>query len=110
MASVTLSHVYKNYLSEKAGDIPAVEDVSLEVADREFVVLVGPSGCGKSGAKGSRHRDGFSKLRALSTHDCLRKHRLWPEAAQICEVGDKEAGPGCGERPRNRGAIRSEAE
>jgi multiple sugar transport system ATP-binding protein len=48
MSSVTLSHVYKNYRSEKDKDIPAVEDVSLEVADREFVVLVGPSGCGKS--------------------------------------------------------------
>jgi len=48
MANVTLSHVYKNYPSEKGRDIPAVEDVSLEVADREFLVLVGPSGCGKS--------------------------------------------------------------
>src|SRR5438132_1408578 len=48
MANVTLSHVYKNYPSEKGRDIPAVEDLSLEVADREFLVLVGPSGCGKS--------------------------------------------------------------
>src|SRR6266404_3666496 len=48
MANVTLSHVYKNYPSEKGRDIPAVEDVNLEVADREFLVLVGPSGCGKS--------------------------------------------------------------
>jgi len=28
--------------------VTAVKDVSLEIADREFVVLVGPSGCGKS--------------------------------------------------------------
>src|SRR5205085_2967290 len=48
MANVTLSHVYKNYPSEKGRNILAVEDVSLEVADREFLVLVGPSGCGKS--------------------------------------------------------------
>src|SRR5438105_938911 len=48
MANVTLSHVYKSYPVEKGRDIPAVEDVSLEVRDREFLVLVGPSGCGKS--------------------------------------------------------------
>ena len=30
------------------GDVYAVKDVNLEVADKEFVVLVGPSGCGKS--------------------------------------------------------------
>ena len=29
-------------------DTPAVDDFNLEIADREFVVIVGPSGCGKS--------------------------------------------------------------
>jgi multiple sugar transport system ATP-binding protein len=48
MAKVTVSHVYKTYPSDRGRDVTAVEDVSLEVADREFVVLVGPSGCGKS--------------------------------------------------------------
>ena len=44
MASITLEHVEKRY-----GDgYPAVNDVSLEVADGEFMILVGPSGCGKS--------------------------------------------------------------
>ena len=48
MANVSVKNVYKIYPGEKGGDITAVSDVSLEIADREFVVLVGPSGCGKS--------------------------------------------------------------
>ena len=44
MASVTLKNVYKVY----QGDVTAVSDFSLEIADKEFVILVGPSGCGKS--------------------------------------------------------------
>jgi len=44
MATVELKNVSKTF----AGNIQAVQDVSLEVADREFIVLVGPSGCGKT--------------------------------------------------------------
>jgi multiple sugar transport system ATP-binding protein len=44
MADVVLKNVYKEY--EKG--VRAVSDFSLEIADKEFVVLVGPSGCGKS--------------------------------------------------------------
>ncbi|HSZ94458.1 MAG TPA: sn-glycerol-3-phosphate ABC transporter ATP-binding protein UgpC [Acetobacteraceae bacterium] len=43
MASVTLEHVSKTF-----GDTTVVRDVSLEIRDKEFLVLVGPSGCGKS--------------------------------------------------------------
>ena len=48
MAKVSVKNVSKIYPGEKSGDVTAVDDVSLEIADREFVVLVGPSGCGKS--------------------------------------------------------------
>ena len=44
MATLSLSHVRKVY----EGGMVAVEDFNLEIADREFIVLVGPSGCGKS--------------------------------------------------------------
>lgn len=45
MASVTYEHVYKKF-----GDVTAVDDLNIEVADKEFLVLVGPSGCGKTTA------------------------------------------------------------
>src|SRR5512139_976593 len=45
MASVTFDHVYKKF-----GDVIAVNDLNIEVADKEFLVLVGPSGCGKTTA------------------------------------------------------------
>ncbi len=44
MASITLKNIFKIY----PDGFTAVNDVSLEIRDREFVVLVGPSGCGKS--------------------------------------------------------------
>ncbi|WP_145052278.1 ABC transporter ATP-binding protein [Lignipirellula cremea] len=44
MARVALESVSKTF----AGNPPAVDDITLEVQDREFLVLVGPSGCGKS--------------------------------------------------------------
>jgi len=48
MARVSVKNVFKIYPGDKGGEVTAVKDVSLEIADREFVVLVGPSGCGKS--------------------------------------------------------------
>ena len=115
----------------------AVKDVSLEIADREFVVLVGPSGCGKSttlrmiagleeisqgdiyiGDK--RVNDVAPKDRdiamvfqnyALYPHmSRLRQHRLWPEAAEISEGGNQEARRGRGEHSRHRSAARSQTE
>ena len=45
MANVTYEHVTKTF-----DGTTAVQDLTLEVADGEFMVLVGPSGCGKSTA------------------------------------------------------------
>ncbi len=44
MASVSLKNIYKVY----SGNVTAVSDFTLDIEDKEFVVLVGPSGCGKS--------------------------------------------------------------
>jgi multiple sugar transport system ATP-binding protein len=45
MASVKYDHVYKRF-----DEVVAVNDLNLEIEDKEFLVLVGPSGCGKSTA------------------------------------------------------------
>ena len=43
MANVQFKNLFKNY-----GDVKAVHDFNLDIAEGEFIVLVGPSGCGKS--------------------------------------------------------------
>jgi multiple sugar transport system ATP-binding protein len=44
MAAIEMKNIVKQY-----GDgYPAVNDISIDVQDGEFVILVGPSGCGKS--------------------------------------------------------------
>jgi multiple sugar transport system ATP-binding protein len=45
MASVSFENVVKQF-----GDVKAVNDLNIHVADKEFLVLVGPSGCGKTTA------------------------------------------------------------
>ncbi len=43
MARIKLDNLVKKY-----GDVTAVQNVTLDIADNEFLVLVGPSGCGKT--------------------------------------------------------------
>ncbi len=45
MASVTYQNTYKKF-----GEMTAVDNLSIHVDDKEFLVLVGPSGCGKTTA------------------------------------------------------------
>jgi multiple sugar transport system ATP-binding protein len=44
MANISLKNIKKIY----PGNVVAVQDFSLEIEDKEFIILVGPSGCGKS--------------------------------------------------------------
>src|SRR3954470_23522976 len=44
MADIVLDHVYKRYPDGTLG----ADNVNIEIADGEFIILVGPSGCGKS--------------------------------------------------------------
>ena len=43
MASISLKKVSKRW-----GDFVGVQEFDLEIADKEFLVLLGPSGCGKT--------------------------------------------------------------
>jgi len=43
VAEVVLESIYKRF-----GNVTAVKDFSLTIADEEFMVFVGPSGCGKT--------------------------------------------------------------
>ncbi len=48
MARVVLESLVKDYTGAKNKTVRAVNDINLQIVDREFMVLVGPSGCGKS--------------------------------------------------------------
>lgn len=44
MANISLQHIKKVY----PGNVEVIQDLNLEIQDKEFIILVGPSGCGKS--------------------------------------------------------------
>ena len=103
MATVSLKHIEKVYPSENAkkkakkpkkGEetvekksnlketeegVVAVEDFNLEIADREFVVLVGPSGCGKS-----------TTLRMVAGLEDITRGELYIDGKLMNEVAPKE--------------------
>jgi len=108
MARVVLENVTKIY----GKDVVAAREVSLEIKDSEFVILVGPSGCGKStilrmiagleeitegnifiddrivnsvSPKDRGYRHGLSELCALSTYDRVREYGIRLEDAKISQ-------------------------
>lgn len=44
---LTIKNLSKSY-HDKKGEIKALEDINIDVEEKEFVSIVGPSGCGKS--------------------------------------------------------------
>ena len=115
MADVSFDEVDKIY----DNGFHAVNDLTLDIRDGEFLVLVGPSGCGKTTAlrmvagledisdgdgldrrprrqrpdpERARHRDGVPELRALPAPLGRGEHRVRPPAAQDAEERDQRAG------------------
>ena len=75
----------KAFATDK-GRLPVVDDVSLEVADGEFIAIVGPSGCGKSTLM--RMIAGFIAPDAGRVDiDGVTRHRPSPEGILISQHG-----------------------
>jgi multiple sugar transport system ATP-binding protein len=74
VASLTLSHVGKFF-----GAFCALADVSIEIADGEFLVLVGPSGCGKT-----------TLLRMIAGLESLTKGAIQLGARDVSAVDPKD--------------------
>ena len=121
MAEISMKNIVKQY-----GDgFPAVNDVSLDIADGEFMILVGPSGLRevdaaaddrrarghhlrrhahrrqagqRQGAARPQPGDGVPELRALPAPHRVREHRLPAAAARACRT--TRSRPGSRRRPR----------
>ena len=74
MASVTYDHVTKRF-----GEVVALNDLSLHINDKEFLVLVGPSGCGKTTA-----------LRCLAGLEEVTEGRILIEDQVVNDVPPKD--------------------
>lgn len=74
MARVRLEHVTKRF-----GSVEAVRDVSLEIADKEFLVLLGPSGCGKT-----------TMLRMIAGLEDLSEGSVYIDDRDVSDVAPKD--------------------
>ena len=71
--------VFEGVTKEFGGVVIAVDDLSLEIEDGEFMVLVGPSGCGKS-----------TILRMLAGLEEVTAGEIWIDDTQVTDLSPKE--------------------
>ena len=123
MSGVTLKNVVKQF-----GAVKVVDDLSIEIQDKEFAVLVGPSGCGKTtvlrmiaGLETVTSGEifiGDTRVNDMAPKDrdiamVFQNYALYPhmnvrdnmgfglKIRQIVEGGDRRAGAGGGRHPRH---------
>jgi multiple sugar transport system ATP-binding protein len=71
--------VFEGVTKEFGDEVIAVDDLSLEIEDGEFMVLVGPSGCGKS-----------TILRMLAGLEEVTAGEIWIDDTQVTDLSPKE--------------------
>ena len=75
MASVLFKHIYKRF----PGGVTAVSDFSLDIKDKEFLILVGPSGCGKT-----------TTLRMIAGLEEITEGELFIDDKRVNDVAPKD--------------------
>jgi multiple sugar transport system ATP-binding protein len=75
MGRIVLERITKEF----PGGVVAVDDVSLDIEDGEFIVLVGPSGCGKS-----------TILRILAGLEEVTAGEIWIDGKQVTDLPPKQ--------------------
>jgi len=75
MAQISLRNISKVY----PGGVKAVDDISLGIENKEFMVLVGPSGCGKS-----------TTLRMIAGLEEISEGKIWIGSQLVNDVPAKE--------------------
>jgi len=73
---ITIENVHKEYKVEKGPSVNALDGVSLDIGQNEFVCVVGPSGCGKTTL--------LNIIAGLETYD----------SGRVTMHGDEIVGPG----------------
>jgi multiple sugar transport system ATP-binding protein len=76
MANIRIKNLCKKY---KGGSNDAVNNVNLEIGDKEFLVLVGPSGCGKS-----------TTLRMIAGLEDITSGEIWINDRLVNDVPAKD--------------------
>jgi len=75
MSDLKLKGIYKRY----SGGVTAVTDFNLDIADKEFIILVGPSGCGKS-----------TTLRMIAGLEDISEGELYIDGTLVNDVAPKD--------------------